>query len=43
MTRMTNDTFAMSELYHHGPEDIVIDLSDRHWRASSSCCGSMSR
>ena len=24
MTRITNDTFAMSELYHHGPEDIVI-------------------
>jgi ATP-binding cassette subfamily B protein len=24
MTRMTNDTFAMSELYHHGPEDIVV-------------------
>jgi len=24
MTRLTNDTFAMSELYHHGPEDIVI-------------------
>lgn len=24
MTRITNDTFAMAELYHHGPEDIVI-------------------
>jgi ATP-binding cassette subfamily B protein len=24
MTRISNDTFAMSELYHHGPEDIVI-------------------
>ena len=24
MTRMTNDTFAMAELYHHGPEDIVV-------------------
>src|SRR5947209_16236052 len=24
MTRLTNDTFAMAELYHHGPEDIVI-------------------
>jgi ATP-binding cassette subfamily B protein len=24
MTRMTYDTFAMSELYHHGPEDIVV-------------------
>jgi ATP-binding cassette, subfamily B, bacterial len=24
MTRMTNDTFAMSELYHHGPEDILV-------------------
>ena len=24
MTRITNDTFALSELYHHGPEDIVI-------------------
>jgi ATP-binding cassette subfamily B protein len=26
MTRMTNDTFAMSELYHHGPEDIVVTV-----------------
>jgi ATP-binding cassette subfamily B protein len=24
MTRLTNDSFALSELYHHGPEDIVI-------------------
>ena len=24
MTRITNDSFALSELYHHGPEDIVI-------------------
>jgi ATP-binding cassette subfamily B protein len=24
MSRLTNDTFAMSELYHHGPEDIII-------------------
>ncbi len=24
MTRITNDTFAMAELYHHGPEDIVV-------------------
>jgi len=24
MTRLTNDSFDMSELYHHGPEDIVI-------------------
>src|SRR5258708_19290216 len=24
MTRLTNDTFALAELYHHGPEDIVI-------------------
>ena len=26
MTRVSNDTFALSELYHHGPEDIVISL-----------------
>jgi ATP-binding cassette, subfamily B, bacterial len=26
MNRITNDTFAMSELFHHGPEDIVISL-----------------
>ena len=26
MTRLTNDSFAMSELYHHGPEDITIAL-----------------
>src|SRR5262249_32432986 len=24
MTRLTNDTFALAELFHHGPEDIVI-------------------
>src|SRR5260370_9343037 len=24
MTRITNDTFALAELYHHGPEDILI-------------------
>ncbi|HEY0756247.1 MAG TPA: ABC transporter ATP-binding protein [Ktedonobacteraceae bacterium] len=24
MSRITNDTFALAELYHHGPEDIVI-------------------
>ncbi len=26
MTRLTNDTFALSELYHHGPEDLAISL-----------------
>jgi ATP-binding cassette subfamily B protein len=26
MTRLTNDSFNMSELYHHGPEDLVISL-----------------
>lgn len=26
MTRITNDTLALSELYHHGPEDIVISF-----------------
>ncbi|MCB0114106.1 MAG: ABC transporter ATP-binding protein [Caldilineaceae bacterium] len=26
MTRLTNDSFDMSELYHHGPEDVVISL-----------------
>ncbi|MBX3010439.1 MAG: ABC transporter ATP-binding protein [Caldilineaceae bacterium] len=24
MTRLTNDSFDLSELYHHGPEDIII-------------------
>lgn len=24
MSRLTNDSFHMSELYHHGPEDVVI-------------------
>ncbi len=24
MTRITNDTFALAELFHHGPEDIVV-------------------
>jgi ATP-binding cassette subfamily B protein len=26
MTRLTNDLFALTELYHHGPEDIAISL-----------------
>ena len=26
MTRITNDSFALSELYHHGPEDIAISF-----------------
>ena len=26
MNRITNDTFAIGELYHHGPEDIVLTL-----------------
>lgn len=26
MTRISNDTFNLSELYHHGPEDIVISF-----------------
>ena len=26
MTRLTNDSFALGELFHHGPEDIVISL-----------------
>ena len=26
MSRLTNDTFWLSELYHHGPEDLVISL-----------------
>ena len=26
MSRITNDLFALSELYHHGPEDIAIGV-----------------
>ena len=26
MSRMTNDLFNMGELFHHGPEDIIISL-----------------
>lgn len=26
MTRLTNDSFDMAELYHHGPEDLMISL-----------------
>ena len=26
MTRLTNDLFSLTELYHHGPEDIVISF-----------------
>lgn len=26
MTRISNDTFNLAELYHHGPEDLIISL-----------------
>ncbi|MEZ4727677.1 MAG: ABC transporter ATP-binding protein [Caldilineaceae bacterium] len=26
LTRLTNDSFDLSELYHHGPEDLIISL-----------------
>src|SRR5678815_377115 len=26
MTRLTNDSFNMSELYHHGPVDLIISI-----------------
>lgn len=26
MTRISNDSFDISELYHHGPEDIILSL-----------------
>ena len=26
MSRLTNDTFWLTELYHHGPEDLIISL-----------------
>jgi ATP-binding cassette subfamily B protein len=26
MTRITNDTLALAELFHHGPEDLIIAL-----------------
>ena len=26
MSRITNDLFSLTELYHHGPEDIVISV-----------------
>ena len=26
MTRLTNDLFWLSELYHHGPEDLIISI-----------------
>ncbi len=26
MTRLTNDLFSLTELFHHGPEDIVISM-----------------
>ena len=26
MTRLTNDSFDLGELFHHGPEDIIISL-----------------
>ena len=30
MSRITNDLFDISELFHHGPEDIVISVSYTH-------------
>ena len=26
MSRLTNDLFSLTELYHHGPEDIIISI-----------------
>lgn len=26
MSRLTNDLFTLAELYHHGPEDVIISL-----------------
>lgn len=26
MTRISNDTFDLAELYHHGPEDVILSL-----------------
>lgn len=26
MTRITNDSLSLAELYHHGPEDVIISL-----------------
>ena len=26
MSRLTNDLFSLTELYHHGPEDVVISI-----------------
>lgn len=26
MSRLTNDLFSLTELYHHGPEDLIISL-----------------
>jgi ATP-binding cassette, subfamily B, bacterial len=26
MSRITNDLFSLSELYHHGPEDLIISI-----------------
>ncbi len=28
MTRISNDSFDLAELYHHGPEDIVILITE---------------
>lgn len=28
MSRVTNDLFDISELFHHGPEDVVISLTN---------------
>jgi ATP-binding cassette subfamily B protein len=32
MTRITNDLFALTELYHHAPEDVLISLVKRSAR-----------
>ena len=35
-TRITNDSFDMAELYHHGPEDIVIFIFELYGRVYHS-------
>ncbi len=39
MSRISNDLFTISELAHHGPEDL-LHLHPACWRAPWSSCSS---
>ena len=39
MSRITNDSLALAEFFHHVPEDVVVNLI-KFLGAAVICCGS---